>query len=146
MLLAMGDGQVTAEERNETKGTVPILIVDDDPTNLFVLDQFLQGEGYKTVTAANGAEAVDAFHEFHPWLILMDLSMPVMDGFEATKRILSAPDEGSGRPTILAVSANVTPEWRASCIELGMEDFIEKPIDFDDLIPRISDLSAAQSC
>ena len=123
-----------------------ILIVDDDPTNLFVLNEFLQSEGYETITAANGAEAVDAYHAHHPWLILMDLSMPVMDGFEATRRILAEPDEGARKPTILAVSANVTPEWRASCIEIGMEDFIEKPIDFDHLIPRIADLSAELRC
>ena len=136
---------MNADQSAGSPGTV-ILIVDDDPTNLFVLDQFLKGEGYSTITAANGAEAVDAFHEFQPWLILMDLSMPVMDGFEATRRILSAPKEGERKPTILAVSANVTPEWRASCFEVGMQDFIEKPIDFSDLIPKISHLSAAESC
>lgn len=123
-----------------------ILIVDDDPTNLFVLDQFLQSEGYATVTAANGAEAVDAFHSHKPWLILMDLSMPVMDGFEAARRIFAEHSEEGYRPTILAVSANVTPEWKASCIEVGMDDFIEKPINFDYLIPKISDLSATLSC
>ena len=136
---------MNAEQSAGPSETV-ILIVDDDPTNLFVLDQFLQGEGYRTVTAANGAEAVDAFHEFQPWLILMDLSMPVMDGFEATRKILAGADDNTPKPTILAVSANVTPEWRASCFEAGMQDFIEKPIDFGNLIPKIWQLSAAASC
>ena len=136
---------MNADQATESSRTV-ILIVDDDPTNLFVLDQFLQGEGYRTVTAANGAEAVDAFREFEPWLILMDLSMPVMDGFEATRQILSAQEDGKRKPTILAVSANVTPEWRASCFEVGMQDFIEKPIDFGNLIPKIWQLSAQASC
>lgn len=126
--------------------TETILIVDDDPVNLFVLDQFLQGEGFATITAANGAEAVDAFREHRPWLILMDLSMPVMDGFEATRQILSDDNDGSEqKPTILAVSANVTPEWKASCREVGMNDFIEKPIDFENLVPKISSLSGAAS-
>jgi CheY-like chemotaxis protein len=120
-----------------------ILIVDDDPTNLFVLDEFLKTEGYSTVTATNGAEAVEQFDQHKPKLILMDLSMPVMDGFEAARRILEKKSESDGFPTILAVSANVTPEWRASCFEVGMEDFIEKPIDFDYLIPKISDISAS---
>ena len=120
-----------------------ILIVDDDPTNLFVLDEFLQSEGYRTITATNGAEAVEQFARHHPKLILMDLSMPVMDGFEATRRILADSDDTSEDPVILAVSANVTPEWRASCFELGMDDFIEKPIDFDYLIPKISTISAS---
>ena len=125
-----------------------ILIVDDDPTNLFVLNEFLQSEGYKTVTATNGAEAVEQFSLHSPGLILMDLSMPVMDGFEATRRIFAAtPEDDACPPVILAVSANVTPEWRESCRKLGMEDFIEKPIDFDYLIPKLSDLSASmESC
>ena len=129
-------------DRQET-----ILIVDDDPTNLYVLDQFLQGEGFVTITAVNGAEAVDAFREHRPWLILMDLSMPVMDGFEATRQILADETPGTTqKPTILAVSANVTPEWKESCREVGMNDFIEKPIDFDNLVPKISSLSEIASC
>ena len=118
-----------------------ILIVDDDPTNLFVLDQFLQGEGYRTITATNGAEAVEMYETHKPPLVLMDLSMPVMDGFEATRRILASEAESERDPVVMAVSANVTPEWRASCLELGMSKFIEKPINFDALIPMISSIS-----
>lgn len=118
-----------------------ILIVDDDPTNLFVLDQFLQSEGYQTITATNGAEAVDMYNQHRPPLVLMDLSMPVMDGFEATRRIFEAEAESTSPPVVMAVSANVTPEWRASCLEMGMSDFIEKPINFDALIPMISSIS-----
>ncbi len=132
--------------QNKVDRPMVILIVDDDPTNLFVLDEFLKTEGFDTVTATNGAEAVEKFCRHKPMLILMDLSMPVMDGFEATRRILAKESDEDGRhPTILAVSANVTPEWRASCFEVGMEDFIEKPIDFDYLIPKITDLSASLS-
>ena len=60
--------------------------------------------------------------------------------FEATRQIL-AMCNGDARPVILAVSANVTPEWRASCLETGMEDFVAKPIDFGMLLPRLSALS-----
>lgn len=137
---------MTEQSGDETSRTQLILVVDDDPTNLFVLDEFLQSEGYQTITAMNGAEAVDAFKTHRPWLILMDLSMPVMDGFEAARQIFSDDGEADFQPTILAVSANVTPEWKASCLEVGMKDFIEKPIDFDDLIPKISDLSSSLSC
>ena len=138
----MGEMTQESPDRQET-----ILIVDDDPTNLYVLDQFLQGEGFVTITAVNGAEAVDAFREHRPWLILMDLSMPVMDGFEATRQILADETPGTTqKPTILAVSANVTPEWKESCREVGMNDFIEKPIDFDNLVPKISSLSEIASC
>ncbi|MEM7746079.1 MAG: response regulator [Pseudomonadota bacterium] len=129
------------ETNNSCNGTVrpPVLIVDDDPTNLFVLGEFVRAAGFTTVTATNGAEAVDASRQHQPALILMDLSMPVMDGFEATRRILSASPE-EWRPVVLAVSANVTPEWRASCFEAGMEDFVEKPVDFDRLVEQLKAL------
>ncbi|MEM0988046.1 MAG: response regulator [Pseudomonadota bacterium] len=120
----------------------PILIVDDDATNLFVLEEFLRSAGFNTVTAANGVEAVDAHRRHNPPLILMDLSMPVMDGFEASRRIFAAVPEHQRRPVILAVSANVTPEWKTSCLEIGMEDFVEKPIDFDSLVERMKTLYA----
>ena len=121
-----------------------ILIVDDDPTNLYVLDEFLQSAGFGTITATNGAEAVDLYSEHRPPLILMDLSMPVMDGFEATRRIFADASETTAAPVVFAVSANVTPEWRTTCLEIGMSDFIEKPINFDRLIPKISTLSEEQ--
>lgn len=134
------------EDNAGEEDDLQILIVDDDPTNLFVLDQFLQAEGYRTITATNGVEAVDAFRDRNPQLILMDLSMPVMDGFEATRRILSDTLGTKRQPVILAVSANVTPEWKASCKEIGMDDFIEKPIDFDYLIPKISTIASGMTC
>lgn len=132
--------------RKQGGDSMVILIVDDDPTNLFVLDEFLQSEGYNTITATNGAEAVEQFNLHTPNLILMDLSMPVMDGFEATRQIFAKVAAGEiVQPVILAVSANVTPEWRESCLKIGMEDFIEKPIDFEYLIPKISTLSSAMA-
>lgn len=122
-----------------------IMIVDDDPTNLFVLDQFLQSEGFETLTAVNGAEAVDVYSSRRPPLVLMDLSMPVMDGFEATRQIFNLADDADEPPIVMAVSANVTPEWRASCLEVGMAEFIEKPINFDTLMPLIQSISAKQA-
>lgn len=115
----------------------PILIVDDDATNLFVLEEFLRSAGFTIVTATNGAEAIDAHRRHQPPAILMDLSMPIMDGFEATRRIMAATADDTTRPVIMAVSANVTPEWRNSCLELGMDEFVEKPINFDHLIGRM---------
>ncbi|MFK7941937.1 MAG: response regulator [Paracoccaceae bacterium] len=130
----------TAIEEDSADAMV-ILIVDDDATNLFVLEQFLQAEGYTTITATNGVEAVAMYQSHKPPLILMDLSMPVMDGFEATRLIFEAEEGDAPPPVVMAVSANVTPEWRASCLEMGMTDFIEKPINFDALIPMISSIS-----
>lgn len=122
--------------RHSEPGSPPVLIVDDDPTNLFVLDEFVRAAGFSTVTATNGVEAIAASQEHSPALILMDISMPVMDGFEATRQILTS-SHNDWRPIILAVSANVTPEWRATCFEVGMEDFVEKPVDFDKLVEQL---------
>lgn len=102
----------------------------------------MRSAGFNTVTASNGVEAVDAHRRHNPPLILMDLSMPVMDGFEASRRIFAAVTDGTPPPIILAVSANVTPEWKTSCYEIGMEDFVEKPIDFDSLVARMKTLYA----
>lgn len=136
---------MTAIGRNPDGASLKILVVDDDPTNLFVLDQFLRSEGVDTIVATNGVEAVELYERYSPSLVLMDLSMPVMDGFEATRRILEIAEQESGRPIVVAVSANVTPEWRENCFEAGMIDFIEKPIDFHNLVSRLAALVAAQA-
>lgn len=132
---------MTAREVGPIADAFVVLIVDDDATNLFVLDEFLQAAGFRTITATNGVEAIVQYGAHTPPLVLMDLSMPVMDGFEATRRIFADAALTGRRPVVMAVSANVTPEWRATCLEIGMSDFIEKPIDFDALIPMISSLS-----
>lgn len=102
-----------------------ILIVDDDNTNLLILSSILEKEGYSVVTASNGSEAVDEFSVGNIDLVLMDVMMPVMDGYEATVKIKALSQERFV-PVIFLTS--VTDEHQlAKCVESGGDDFLTKP-------------------
>jgi PAS domain S-box-containing protein len=109
-----------------------ILVVEDNEINQHLVCELLQRKGHKVSTAANGLDGVQtaAKHGFD--LILMDISMPVMDGLEATRRIRS---EGgpSAHSAIVALSANVLPEVRDQIVEAGMTGFLGKPLQREEL-------------
>jgi CheY-like chemotaxis protein len=105
-----------------------VLIVDDQPDIRELLRYSLQSRGLNVAEAVNGREAVELASQVHPGLILMDLSMPVLDGFEATRRISSQPAM-KGIP-IVAVSAFCDSHNRHKAIEAGCVDCVSKPIDF----------------
>jgi CheY-like chemotaxis protein len=97
----------------------------------------LQAAGFTTREAVNGLEAVKLFEEWQPHLILMDVRMPVMDGYEAIHRI-KATEKGRGTP-IIAVSASVFDESRQKARQTGADDFIGKPYKQDELFQKIAD-------
>ena len=105
-----------------------VLIVDDQPDIRELLRYSLQSRGLNVAEAVNGREAVELASQVHPGLILMDLSMPVLDGFEATRQISSQPAM-KGIP-IVAVSAFCDSHYRHKAIEAGCVDCVSKPIDF----------------
>jgi CheY-like chemotaxis protein len=105
-----------------------VLIVDDQPDIRELLRYSLQSRGLNVAEAVNGREAVELASQVHPGLILMDLSMPVLDGFEATRQISSQPAM-KGIP-IVAVSAFCDSHNRHKAIEAGCVDCVSKPIDF----------------
>jgi DNA-binding response OmpR family regulator len=115
-----------------------ILIVDDEPSNVDMLCQELEEEGYNLLTAYNGEEALIKVQEHQPDLILLDVMMPNVDGFSVC-RIL----KGSGKtiliPVIL-VTALRSQEDRVRGIEAGADDFISKPFDRDELLAKIRSL------
>lgn len=106
-----------------------ILAADDNAINLAVLKGFLNLSGYAPDTVVNGAEAVKAFKNLHYDLILMDVSMPVMDGVVATIQIREI-EKRLGKPQIpiVAVTAHYTKSQKERYIEAGMNDVIAKPI------------------
>lgn len=114
-----------------------ILVVDDDATNLFVLSQLLEGASFAVLQAHNGYEAISLALKERPRVVLMDLSMPGMDGFEAATRILDEAGSSGFRPTIIAVSANVTAEHKQRCVDLGFAAFFSKPLNFETVIDDI---------
>jgi len=104
-----------------------VLLVEDNPVNQLVATRMLQLEGCEVDLAANGAEAVARAHGRVYDLILMDCHMPVMDGFEATRR-LHAEMAPASRPPILALTASVLDEDRELCRQAGMDAALAKPL------------------
>jgi PAS domain S-box-containing protein len=113
-----------------------ILVVDDKEENRRFLREMLQSVGFTTREAVNGLEAVGLFEEWQPHLILMDVRMPVMDGYEATRRI-KATEQGRRTP-IIAVSASVFDENREQVRQTGADDFLGKPYTQDDLFEKLA--------
>ena len=106
-----------------------VLVAEDNVVNQLVLKNMLASSGYKVVIAQNGAEAIERFLELSPAIILMDLSMPVMDGLEAARRIRQLEAErGLTKTPIIAATAHVFDQDRDQCNLAGMDDFISKPI------------------
>jgi len=115
-----------------------ILIVDDDPNNVDVLSQELAEEGYTTLTAFDGEEALIKVRDHEPDLILLDVMMPKVDGFTVC-RIL----KGSGKTILIPIimlTALRAHEDRLRGIDAGAEDFISKPFDRDELVAKICSL------
>ena len=107
-----------------------VLIVEDNAVNQLVIDELLRGFGHNTVLAENGQQALDRVAEGNIDLVLMDCQMPVMDGFEATRRLRELEENnGSPRLPIIAVTANAIKGDRERCLAAGMDDYVSKPIN-----------------
>src|SRR5687767_46712 len=112
-----------------------ILIADDLEDNRQLLAQLLGPVGFEIQLAANGAEAVQAFEQWRPCLILMDFRMPVMDGHEAIRRIRAM--AGGKEPKVIAVTASALDENRQELLAIGADDFISKPFREAELFQKI---------
>lgn len=112
-----------------------ILIVDDEEVNIKLLAALCESLGYKTIAARNGIEAVDTATREMPDLILMDVMMPEMNGFEATERLKS--DEKTRLIPIIIVTALDSRDDRLKGISIGADDFLTKPVDLEELSLRV---------
>ena len=110
------------------KDVTSILVVEDSEDNREILRYLLRASGYGVLEAANGKQAVELCRDKHPDLILMDLSMPVLDGYGAAQQIRQL-DELNEIP-IIAVSAHATLDYRAKAYAVGFNDYLTKPSDF----------------
>lgn len=109
-----------------------ILVADDLGDTREVMRLLLEMRGHEVIEAANGEEAVERAVRERPDFVLMDLNMPIMDGFHATRRLREA-DQTAEIP-IVALSAHTADgRWRAKAIECGCDEYYAKPLDFDDL-------------
>jgi len=115
-----------------------ILLVEDNEMNRDMLSRRLERRGYQVVIAVDGAEGVRMAEAEAPALILMDMSLPVLDGWEATRQIKAAPATG-GIP-IIALTAHAMSGDREKAIEAGCDDFDTKPVDLPRLLAKIDAL------
>lgn len=104
----------------------PVLVVDDDPDIRESLCTLLEGEGYTTITAENGAEAVAQMHAHQPCFVILDLMMPVMDGWEVRTRM----QEEQSLASIPVCVVTATPEWAP----LDSVCVLTKPVDIAELL------------
>jgi len=113
-----------------------ILVAEDNPVNQKLITAILEDEGYALALVANGQEAIRALLEDRYDLVLMDVQMPIMDGWQATREIraLAGP---AGQVPIVALTAHVLPQDVARCTAAGMQGHVAKPILRDDLIAAI---------
>jgi two-component system cell cycle response regulator DivK len=123
------------------KGRQTVMIVEDFEDNRFMMRRLLEMSGYEVLEAVNGEEAVQMAAEAHPSLILMDLSLPLLDGLAATRRIRQYPDLSD--VPIVAVSAHDTADFHADALAAGCNDYVTKPIDFDQLEELLKKLLAS---
>lgn len=117
-----------------------ILLVEDDAMIREMLARRLKWAGYHVITADNGAHAVTLVQSEPIDLILMDMGLPIMNGWQATNRIKSSPETCA--VPIIALTAYALTEDRAKCIDAGCDDYETKPIDFARLLIKIQGLLA----
>jgi len=119
-----------------------VLVVDDNSVNRVVVTRMLEKRGFVVLTASNGPEALRVLESESVDIVLMDVLMPGMDGYETTRRIRAGEAPSGSHIPILAVTANALPEDRQECLRAGMDDYISKPIQSKQLFQIVDDLLA----
>jgi CheY-like chemotaxis protein len=115
----------------------PILVVDDDPTILAAVSETLQLEGYSVVTAPNGAEALLAMERDPPALVLLDMRMPVLDGWGFMRAVRG---RGLDPPVLVMTATADALRWAT---EIGAQGVLAKPFDLDELIAAVQRVGRA---
>ena len=113
-----------------------VLLVDDNPTNLEVLYQTLDGQGYRLLAARGGEAALAIIHETKPTLILLDIMMPGMDGFQVCERLKSNP--ATADIAVIFLSALGDTDTKVRGFELGAVDYISKPFQAAEIVARVA--------
>lgn len=116
-------------------GPYRILVVDDIADNRALIIELLRPVGFEIAEAVNGVEALEVFERWSPHAVLMDMRMPVMDGYEATRRI-KATAAGSATP-VIAITASAFEDSRAQVMAAGVDDYLRKPFQPEDLFEAL---------
>lgn len=120
-----------------------ILYVEDNDDNIYMLKPRLERKGYEVLIAVDGKEGIYLANNKHPDLILMDLELPVLDGWEASKRLKEDPN--TRHIPIIALSASVMGDAQSRAMDVGCDDFYSKPVDFNSLITKIQSFISEES-
>jgi two-component system cell cycle response regulator DivK len=115
-----------------------ILVIDDDLMNLDMISQRLELRGYRVVGAADGRQGIDLAHAEPPDLILMDINLPEMDGWEATRHLKS--EETTRHIPVVALTAHAMVSDRSKALQAGCDDYESKPVDFERLLVKMETL------
>jgi two-component system, cell cycle response regulator DivK len=117
-----------------------LLLVEDNDLNRDMLTRRLERVGYEVVHAVDGEAAIAQARQLHPDLILMDISLPKMDGYEATRHIRA--DPATATIPVIALTAHALPEDEQAARKAGANEFATKPVDFNALLEKIRTLIA----
>jgi sigma-B regulation protein RsbU (phosphoserine phosphatase) len=131
-----------ADTDSSTPTSATILVVDDSPVNLRLVVRTLEGRGYRLLAAKNGRAALDIARRVRPDLILLDVMMPEMDGFEVCRALKSDPHTRDAIIVFLSALGEVTD--KVTGLELGASDYITKPIQAEEVIARVANHVARQ--
>jgi two-component system cell cycle response regulator DivK len=122
----------------EGEAMTKVLLVEDNEMNRDMLSRRLTRRGFQVVCAVDGQQGVDLTRSEKPDIILMDMSLPVMDGWEATRRIKS--DGATHNVPVIALTSHAMCGDREKAIEAGCDDYDTKPVDLDRLLEKIEHL------
>ena len=114
---------------------IPILVVDDDPNALDIVRTYLEAKGYSITTAQNGDEALALLETVRPVLVLLDVMMPGMDGWEVARTIKNHPEFGTTRVVMLTARSDF--EDKHEGLRAGADDYLVKPIQLEELGNRV---------
>jgi len=128
---------VTRHTLREQRRTFSFLVAEDNPVNQKLIARLLEKRGHTVVLAQNGREALEALEKRHFDIVLMDVQMPEMDGFEATKRIREKEQASGTHQPIIALTAHAMQGDEERCLAGGMDGYVTKPIKLEDLFSVI---------
>jgi CheY-like chemotaxis protein len=115
-----------------------VLLIEDNEMNRDILFRRLSRRGYLVVSAVDGLQGVEMARSEKPDIILMDMSLPIVDGWEATRRVKS--DDGMRNVPVIGLTAHAMRGDREKALEAGCDDYDTKPVEFDRLIEKIERL------
>jgi two-component system sensor histidine kinase/response regulator len=137
---------ITSYTIQEARRRLRILLAEDNLVNQKLAVRLLEKRGHRVVVASNGREAVEKFEGDNFDLILMDVQMPEMDGFEATQTIREKETGEGGHMPIVAMTAHAAKGDRERCLQAGMDDYVAKPIKTEELFTVIEKLADGPQC